>query len=75
VSISIARGEIFALLRPSGCASPPWAHAAGFGDASAAGIYWKVRKFQLRPYERPINMISSPTRCFPTYRDGKRRVD
>jgi putrescine transport system ATP-binding protein len=67
VSISIARGEIFALLGSSGCGKSTLLRMlAGFETPTAGSIYLEgVEISKLRPYERPINMMFQSYALFP----------
>jgi putrescine transport system ATP-binding protein len=67
VSISIARGEIFALLGSSGCGKSTLLRMlAGFETPSAGSIYLEGAEIsKLRPYERPINMMFQSYALFP----------
>src|SRR3977135_2302911 len=67
VSISIARGEIFALLGSSGCGKSTLLRMlAGFEAPSAGSIYLEgVEISKLRPYERPLNMMFQSYALFP----------
>jgi len=67
VSISIARGEIFALLGSSGCGKSTLLRMlAGFETPSAGSIFLEdVEISRLRPYERPINMMFQSFALFP----------
>ena len=67
VSISIARGEIFALLGSSGCGKSTLLRMlAGFETPTAGGIYLEGAEIsKLRPYERPINMMFQSYALFP----------
>ncbi len=67
VSISIARGEIFALLGSSGCGKSTLLRMlAGFETPSAGSIFLEGAEISgLRPYERPINMMFQSYALFP----------
>jgi putrescine transport system ATP-binding protein len=67
VSLSIARGEIFALLGSSGSGKSTLLRMlAGFETPSAGSIHLEgVEISKLRPYERPINMMFQSYALFP----------
>ena len=67
VSLSIARGEIFALLGSSGSGKSTLLRMlAGFETPSAGSIILEgVEISKLRPYERPINMMFQSYALFP----------
>ncbi|HEY4038938.1 MAG TPA: ABC transporter ATP-binding protein, partial [Burkholderiaceae bacterium] len=67
VSLSIARGEIFALLGSSGSGKSTLLRMlAGFETPSAGSIYLGGAEIsRLRPYDRPINMMFQSYALFP----------
>ena len=67
VSLSIARGEIFALLGSSGCGKSTLLRMlAGFETPSSGSIKLEGAEISaLRPYERPINMMFQSYALFP----------
>ena len=67
VSLSIAKGEIFALLGSSGCGKSTLLRMlAGFETPSAGQIFLGGQDIsQLPPYERPINMMFQSYALFP----------
>jgi putrescine transport system ATP-binding protein len=67
ISISIRKGEIFALLGSSGCGKSTLLRMlAGFETPSAGGIQLEGREISgLRPFERPINMMFQSYALFP----------
>jgi putrescine transport system ATP-binding protein len=67
VSLSISRGEIFALLGSSGCGKSTLLRLlAGFETPSAGSITLEGAEIsKLRPYERPINMMFQSYALFP----------
>jgi putrescine transport system ATP-binding protein len=67
VSLSIARGEIFALLGSSGSGKSTLLRMlAGFETPSAGSITLEgVEITRLRPYDRPINMMFQSYALFP----------
>jgi putrescine transport system ATP-binding protein len=67
LSLSIARGEIFALLGSSGCGKSTLLRMlAGFETPSSGSICLEgVEISRLRPYERPINMMFQSYALFP----------
>jgi putrescine transport system ATP-binding protein len=67
VSLSIPRGEIFALLGSSGCGKSTLLRMlAGFETPSAGSITLEGAQItKLRPYERPINMMFQSYALFP----------
>ncbi|HYA58716.1 MAG TPA: polyamine ABC transporter ATP-binding protein [Burkholderiaceae bacterium] len=67
VSISIAKGEIFALLGSSGCGKSTLLRMlAGFEAPTTGSIYLEGREISgLRPFERPINMMFQSYALFP----------
>ncbi len=67
VSLSIARGEIFALLGSSGCGKSTLLRMlAGFETPTAGSIRLEGADITgLRPYERPINMMFQSYALFP----------
>jgi putrescine transport system ATP-binding protein len=67
VSISIARGEIFALLGSSGSGKSTLLRMlAGFETPSAGSIYLEGAEIsKLRPYDRAINMMFQSYALFP----------
>jgi len=74
VSISIARGEIFALLGSSGCGKTTLLRMlAGFETPTSGSILLDGRDLAgLPPYERPLNMMFQSYALFPhlTVRDN-----
>src|ERR1700739_3434652 len=66
-TLSVARGEIFALLGSSGCGKSTLLRMlAGFEIPSAGGIFLEGTEISgLRPYERPINMMFQSYALFP----------
>jgi len=70
VSISIARGEIFACSAPSGCGKSTLLRMLAGFETPSAGRHLPGRcgNSKLRPYERPINMMFQSYALFPTYR-------
>ena len=67
VSISIRKGEIFALLGSSGCGKSTLLRMlAGFETPTSGGIYLEGQEISaLRPFERPINMMFQSYALFP----------
>jgi len=67
VSISIPKGEIFALLGSSGCGKSTLLRMlAGFETPTAGAIYLEGQEIsRLRPFERPINMMFQSYALFP----------
>lgn len=67
VTISIRKGEIFALLGSSGCGKSTLLRMlAGFETPSAGSIFLDGQEISsLRPYERPINMMFQSYALFP----------
>jgi putrescine transport system ATP-binding protein len=67
VSISIRKGEIFALLGSSGCGKSTLLRMlAGFETPSSGEIFLEGKEISgLRPYERPINMMFQSYALFP----------
>ncbi len=67
VTISIHKGEIFALLGSSGCGKSTLLRMlAGFEAPTAGSIYLDGQEISgLRPYERPINMMFQSYALFP----------
>jgi putrescine transport system ATP-binding protein len=67
VSMSIAKGEIFALLGSSGCGKSTLLRMlAGFESPSSGAMYLEGQEFsRLRAYERPINMMFQSYALFP----------
>jgi len=67
VSISIRKGEIFALLGSSGCGKSTLLRMlAGFETPTSGGIYLEGKEISgLRPFERPINMMFQSYALFP----------
>jgi putrescine transport system ATP-binding protein len=67
VSLSIGRGEIFALLGSSGSGKSTLLRMlAGFETPSAGSIYLGGAEIsKLRPYDRPINMMFQSYALFP----------
>jgi putrescine transport system ATP-binding protein len=67
VTLSIARGEIFALLGSSGCGKSTLLRMlAGFETPSAGSIFLEGTEISaLRPYDRPINMMFQSYALFP----------
>jgi putrescine transport system ATP-binding protein len=67
VSISIRKGEIFALLGSSGCGKSTLLRMlAGFETPSAGEIFLEGAEISaLRPFERPINMMFQSYALFP----------
>jgi len=67
VSISIRKGEIFALLGSSGCGKSTLLRMlAGFETPTSGGIFLEGREISgLRPFERPINMMFQSYALFP----------
>ena len=67
VTLSIARGEIFALLGSSGCGKSTLLRMlAGFETPSAGSIFLEGSEISaLRPYDRPINMMFQSYALFP----------
>jgi putrescine transport system ATP-binding protein len=67
VSISISKGEIFALLGSSGCGKSTLLRMlAGFETPSSGAIYLEGSEISgLRPFERPINMMFQSYALFP----------
>ena len=67
VTVSIARGEIFALLGSSGSGKSTLLRMlSGFETPSAGGIFLEGNEIsRLRPYERPINMMFQSYALFP----------
>ena len=67
VSLSIRKGEIFALLGPSGCGKSTLLRMlAGFEAPSAGAVVLDgVNIATMPPYERPINMMFQSYALFP----------
>ncbi len=67
VTLSIARGEIFALLGSSGCGKSTLLRLlAGFEAPSSGSIFLEGADISgLRPYDRPINMMFQSYALFP----------
>ncbi|HXY05694.1 MAG TPA: ABC transporter ATP-binding protein [Burkholderiaceae bacterium] len=67
VTISIAKGEIFALLGSSGCGKSTLLRMlAGFETPTGGSIYLQGEEISgLRPFERPINMMFQSYALFP----------
>ncbi|HYW58039.1 MAG TPA: polyamine ABC transporter ATP-binding protein [Polaromonas sp.] len=67
VSLSIAKGEIFALLGSSGCGKSTLLRMlAGFEKPTAGAVYLDgVDIASFPPYERPINMMFQSYALFP----------
>ena len=67
VSLSIRKGEIFALLGPSGCGKSTLLRMlAGFEAPSAGAVVLDgVNIATIPPYERPINMMFQSYALFP----------
>ncbi|SPE35928.1 putrescine transporter subunit: ATP-binding component of ABC superfamily [Burkholderiales bacterium] len=67
VSISIGKGEIFALLGSSGCGKSTLLRMlAGFETPSSGEIFLEGEEISgLRPFERPINMMFQSYALFP----------
>ena len=67
VSLSIRKGEIFALLGPSGCGKSTLLRMlAGFEAPSAGAVVLDgVNIASMPPYERPINMMFQSYALFP----------
>jgi putrescine transport system ATP-binding protein len=67
VTLSIGKGEIFALLGSSGCGKSTLLRTlAGFETPSAGQIFLGGRDISLlAPYERPINMMFQSYALFP----------
>ena len=67
VSLSIAKGEIFALLGPSGCGKTTLLRMlGGFDQPTSGNITLGGRSMLgLAPYERPINMMFQSYALFP----------
>ena len=67
VSLSIGRGEIFALLGSSGCGKSTLLRMlAGFEIPSTGSIFLESAEISgLRPYDRPINMMFQSYALFP----------
>jgi putrescine transport system ATP-binding protein len=67
VSIAIPKGEIFALLGSSGCGKSTLLRMlAGFETPTSGQIYLEGQEIsQLKPYERPINMMFQSYALFP----------
>ncbi len=68
VTLDVHRGEIFCLLGGSGSGKTTLLRMlAGFATPSAGRILLDGRDMStVPPYERPVNMMFSPTRCFLT---------
>ncbi|HEY0557978.1 MAG TPA: ABC transporter ATP-binding protein [Thermoanaerobaculia bacterium] len=67
VSLSIGRGELFALLGPSGCGKTTLLRMiAGFEAPSAGTIHIQGRDVtQVPPHRRPVNMVFQQYALFP----------
>ncbi|MFN7573362.1 MAG: ABC transporter ATP-binding protein [Betaproteobacteria bacterium] len=67
VSIAIPKGEIFALLGSSGCGKSTLLRMlAGFETPTSGQIFLEGAEIsQLKPYERPINMMFQSYALFP----------
>ncbi len=67
LSLTISRGEIFALLGSSGCGKSTLLRMlAGFETPTSGGIRLEgVEISGMRPYERPINMMFQSYALFP----------
>ncbi|MEI8323814.1 MAG: polyamine ABC transporter ATP-binding protein [Betaproteobacteria bacterium] len=67
VSLSIKKGEIFALLGSSGCGKSTLLRMlAGFETPTTGNVYLEgVDISQMPPYERPINMMFQSYALFP----------
>ncbi len=67
IQLEIRPGEFFSLLGPSGCGKTTLLRIiAGFETATSGELYWNdVRVDQIRPQERPFNMIFQRYALFP----------
>jgi spermidine/putrescine transport system ATP-binding protein len=67
IQLEIRQGEFFSLLGPSGCGKTTLLRIiAGFENPSSGELYWDTTRIdQIKPQERPFNMVFQKYGLFP----------
>ncbi len=67
IQLEIRQGEFFSLLGPSGCGKTTLLRIiAGFETPSSGELYWETTRLdQIRPQDRPFNMVFQRYGLFP----------